>query len=262
MMNELVMPLLANVLLASMVWLLSLLRRNASLVDLIWSLMFVLAAWLWFDPLTAGVTSWLVLGLVMIWGARLHIYLVWRNAGQPEDHRYQAIRQRNGAGFWWKSYFLVFLLQSLLAWICSLVIYGALQYRNGPNLWIYAGVSLALIGFLFEAIGDWQLSRFKRDKDNAGKVMDKGLWHYSRHPNYFGECCFWWGISLVSLAAGYWWTLISPVLMTVLLLKVSGVSLLESDISDRRPAYREYIHVTPAFFPWVPRPVNKKVVNT
>ena len=115
------------------------------------------------------------------------------------------------------------------------------------------GVSLILAGVFFEAVGDMQLSRFRRDPDNAGKVLDKGLWRYTRHPNYFGNFTLWWGFYLIALSAGAWWTVISPLLMTFLLLKVSGVALLEKDISGRRPQYRQYIRRTNAFFPGMPR---------
>jgi steroid 5-alpha reductase family enzyme len=116
--------------------------------------------------------------------------------------------------------------------------------------WVdYFGASVVLIGLMFEAIGDWQLSRFKADVGNKGRVLNRGLWRYTRHPNYFGGCCVWWGFYLMALAAGGWWSIVGPVLMTVLLLRVSGVALLERDIAKRRPEYRRYIETTNAFFP-------------
>ncbi len=244
-------PLIANVLLVTAIWLLSLYRHNASLIDMAWSLLFLLALGIWFDPSRADVSQWLVLILILCWGLRLHLYLLWRNWGQPEDRRYAAIRQRNSPGFWWKSYFIVFLLQAFLAWIASWSIFGAVQ-SQGVSLLVILGILLSLAGLLFEAVGDWQLAAFKARPENQGAVMCRGLWRYSRHPNYFGECCFWWGIYLVALDAGAWWTLISPLLMTVLLLRVSGVSLLESDMADRRPEYDRYRRITPAFFPGRP----------
>ena len=117
------------------------------------------------------------------------------------------------------------------------------------------GVALWAFGFAFETIGDWQLARFKGDPANRGRVMDTGLWRYTRHPNYFGEAMLWWGFYVVAAAAGGWWTIFSPLLMTFLLLKVSGVRLLEKDIGERRPAYRDYIARTNAFFPAPPRRV-------
>ncbi|KJS05682.1 MAG: hypothetical protein VR73_11940 [Gammaproteobacteria bacterium BRH_c0] len=253
-MTELLVPLGANLVFASGLWLLSIYRRDAGLVDLIWPLMFVLAAWIWFEPAVATSLHWIVLALVMAWGLRLHLHLAWRNLGKEEDRRYQVIRERNSPGFWWKSYFIVFVLQAVLAWVASLGIYGALLSLGSLDVVTVVGLAIALTGFVFEAVGDWQLAAFKSDKANAGKVMDSGLWRYTRHPNYFGDCCFWWGIAMVALAGGHWWALVSPLLMTVLLLKVSGVSLLESDIAERRPQYREYIQRTSAFIPWKPRP--------
>ncbi|MFA5548444.1 MAG: DUF1295 domain-containing protein [Porticoccaceae bacterium] len=253
MIGEWWVPLAANLCLLAALWLLSLVRRDASLVDLVWPLMFVLAAWIWFDPRHAGALQWLVLGLVMAWGLRLHIHLARRNLGHGEDRRYQAMRRRHSPGFWWKSLFMVFALQGVLAWLASLVILGALASPRGLGAVELAGLAVALAGFLWEAVADWQLSRFRADPAKTGRVMDRGLWRYSRHPNYFGDCLFWWGLAVVALAAGQWWALVSPLLMTVLLVKVSGVSLLESDIAERRPAYRDYIRRTPAFIPGLPR---------
>lgn len=240
-------PLLANLVMVSLLWLLSVLRRNASIIDLLWPLMFVVAAWIWFQPSTAQVHHWLVLALVMAWGARLHIYLARRNLGHGEDRRYQAIRRNNFPGFWWKSYFIVFLLQAVLAWIASFAIYGALQ-AEASLPWLLPGLALAAFGLVFEAAADWQLAAFNKLPANKKRVLDTGLWKLTRHPNYFGECCFWWGVFLCAMPA-YWWAVVSPLLMTLLLLRVSGVSLLEKDIGERRPGYRDYVHSTPAFFP-------------
>lgn len=251
--TELLSPLAANLTLASALWLLSVVRHNAALVDLIWPLMFVMAAWLWFDPAMAGTVHWLVLILVITWGLRLHLHLLVRNWGQPEDRRYRAMRERNNPGFWWKSLVLVFVLQAVLAWIIALVIYAALVHQQSLGIVSVSGLLVMLFGLVFEAVADAQLAAFRRDPGNRGQVMDRGLWRYSRHPNYFGECCLWWGLGLVAVAAGQWWALLSPVLMTFLLLRVSGVSLLESDIGDRRPGYRDYIQRTSAFVPRPPK---------
>lgn len=247
-MTDIFQPLFANLALCAGVWLLSLWRRDASLVDLVWPLMFVLAAWIWFRPATAATGEWLVLALVMLWGLRLHLYLARRNLGHGEDRRYRQLRRNHQPGFWWKSLFMVFALQAALAWLASLAIFGALRGDN-PAWLTGAGLALGLFGLAFESVGDWQLARFKADPDNAGQVMDRGLWRLTRHPNYFGECCLWWGVWLCAAATGYWWTLISPLLMTVLLVRVSGVAMLEKDIAERRPAYRDYIRNTPAFIP-------------
>lgn len=246
-MSAIVEPLLANVVLLSGFWLYCLWRQNVSLIDLVWPLLFALAAWIWFEPASAATEHWIVLILVMMWSARLHIYLAIRNLGEGEDRRYQAMRKKHAPGFWWKSYFLVFLLQGVLGWVVSLAIYGAFKSNPPMFVWLPA-LCLALFGLAFETVADFQLARFKSRPENQGKVMDRGLWGYSRHPNYFGECCFWWGIGLMVLPQHYW-ALISPLVITLLLLKVSGVTLLERDISERRPAYRRYIRRTPAFLP-------------
>jgi len=121
----------------------------------------------------------------------------------------------------------------------------------------YIAFALWVFGMFFEAVSDRQLARFKASSDNRGKVLDSGLWRYSRHPNYFGEFCIWWAFFLFAVSSGYWWSIVSPLLMTVLLLKVSGVSLLESTISDRRPEYADYRKKTNAFFPWLPKKVHE-----
>jgi steroid 5-alpha reductase family enzyme len=232
-------------------WLLSLRLRNVAIVDTLWSLMFVLAACVYAAASTPlGPRAQLLLALVTIWGLRLALYLGVRTYGHEEDRRYQKIRRRNDPGFAWKSLYLVFGLQAVLAWIISLPLLGGIVGDESPlGLLDYAGAALWLVGFYFEAVSDWQLARFKADPANAGQVMDRGLWGLTRHPNYFGDFCVWWGFGLIALAAGAWWSLLGPVLMSVLLLRVSGVTLLERDIGKRRPGYEEYIRSTNAFFP-------------
>ena len=240
-------------------WLFSVVRQNVTIVDSLWALFFLLAA-LTTAALTPqpGPRASLIIVLVAIWAVRLSGYLTWRNWGKPEDHRYQAIRQRNEPGFAFKSLYLVFVLQAVLAWIIAAPLAAGISSPAPLGLLDYAGVALWVFGFLFETIGDWQLARFKANPDNHGKVMDRGLWRFTRHPNYFGEACLWWGYWLIAAAAGGWWTLFAPLLMSVLLLKVSGVALLEKDISERRPAYRDYIARTNAFIPG-PRRTAAKV---
>ena len=195
----------------------------------------------------------LVIMLVAIWALRLAIYIAARNWGHPEDYRYQAIRRRNDPGFTFKSLYLVFFLQAGLAWVISLPLLGAIL-GTAPLGWLdVAGVLLWLLGFVFEAGGDWQLARFKADPANRGKVMDRGFWRYTRHPNYFGDFSVWWGFFLIGLSAGAWWALPGPLLMSVLLLRVSGVALLEKSIGKRRPGYEDYVRRTNAFFPWLPK---------
>jgi steroid 5-alpha reductase family enzyme len=147
----------------------------------------------------------------------------------------------------------VFGLQALLAWLIAAPLAAALRGDQPVGAVDVIGFALALFGLAFEAIADAQLARFKADAGSTGRVLDRGLWRYTRHPNYFGEFCVWWGLYLVAVGAGGAWTIFSPLLMTLLLLRVSGVALLEKDIVERRPAYRDYVARTNAFFPGPPR---------
>ena len=236
-------------------WLASLAKRDVSLVDSLWSLLFLLALVVYAATMAGELEhrGFIVLALVTVWALRLSIYLTWRNHGKPEDRRYAAMRQRNKPGFAWKSLYLVFGLQAILAWIIAAPLAAAASGR-APLGWLdAAAVALWAFGFVFETLGDAQLARFKADSANRGRVMDLGLWRYTRHPNYFGEACLWWGYWLFAVAAGGAWTVFAPLLMTALLLKVSGVALLEKDIAERRPGYRDYIAHTNAFVPGPPR---------
>ena len=236
------------------VWLLSLAKRDVSIVDSLWSLMFLLAAVTYVATLpNTGPRTTLLLALVAIWSLRLFSYITWRNWGEEEDHRYQAIRANNEPNFAFKSLYIVFGLQGVIAWVVSLPLLGALASFADLGYLDYLGVAVWIVGMVFEAGGDYQLARFKADPHNRGKVLDRGLWRYTRHPNYFGNACIWWGFGMIAITGGAWWAIVSPVLMTFLLLKVSGVSLLEQDIGDRRPAYADYIARTSAFIPYLPR---------
>jgi len=235
-------------------WLISMMRNDVSIVDSLWSLMFLLVALVYAAMSEfGGPREVLILVLVTAWALRLSVYITWRNHGQPEDYRYQEIRANNQPGFRYKSLYSVFILQAVFAWVISLPLVAGISGQSDIGFLDYAGVAVFLVGLFFEAIGDWQLSRFRRDPENAGKVLDAGLWRYSRHPNYFGNFTIWWGLYLIALSAGVWWTIVSPLLMTFLLLKVSGVALLEKGISGRRPEYAQYIRRTNAFFPGLPR---------
>lgn len=245
--------LLVLVLFGAFAWPVSILKKDVSIVDSLWSLFFVVAAVAYYvlTPET-GPRAWCVVALVTVWGLRLSGYITWRNWGDGEDRRYAAMRERNDPGFWLKSLYIVFLLQAAIAWVVSLPLMGAITGQT-PMGWLDAvGIFVFGIGLFFEAVGDTQLARFKANPDNKGKVMDTGLWRYTRHPNYFGDFCVWWGFYLIALSAGAWWSFIGPAIMTYALLKFSGVSLLESDIAERRPKYADYKRRTSAFFPLPP----------
>lgn len=235
-------------------WLISIARKDVSFVDSLWSLFFLVAAVVfarYAQPLSIKGT--LVLSLVTIWALRLSIYITARNWGEPEDYRYQTIRANFEPGFAFKSLFVVFGLQGVLAWLVALPLLPAIASNSGLNGIDIAAIVLWLVGFVFEAGGDYQLSRFKAREDSKGRVLDTGLWRYTRHPNYFGDFCIWWSFYLFAAASGGWWSIASPLLMSFLLLKVSGVAMLEKTISDRRPEYVQYIRNTNAFFPGPPR---------
>ena len=243
----------ATLLLAFATWLVSVYKRDASIVDSVWSLLILLAGMVYAATLPErGARSAWVLALAALWALRLAGYISWRNWGEAEDHRYQAIRARNQPHFAAKSLYLVFGLQAVLASVVSLPLLAALASSRLPNLLDALGVAVVVFGLVFETLGDWQLARFKACATSHGRVLDTGLWRYTRHPNYFGEFCVWWGFYVIALAAGGWWTILAPLLMSLLLLKVSGVALLEKDIGERRPEYRAYIARTNAFFPGRP----------
>jgi steroid 5-alpha reductase family enzyme len=247
------LPLLLGA--ALLAWAVSTAKQNVGLVDIFWSLFMLLAA-LWYflgeaEPATRAV---LVLALTTAWALRLAGYLALRNWNAPEDHRYQAIRARNQPGFTWKSLYLVFGLQAVLALLVSAPLFAAITAAAPLQLLDYAGAALVLGGLVIESVADAQLAAFRGDPASKGRVLDRGVWRYSRHPNYFGEFCVWWGFFLLALATGAWWTVISPLLMSVLLLRVSGVTLLEKDIGERRPGYAEYVARTNAFFPGPRKP--------
>ena len=239
----------------TILWIASLILKNSSIVDIFWGTGFVIANWAYFflAPDGSPARKWLISLLVTVWGLRLSFYILRRNWGKPEDFRYQKWREESGKIWWWKSFFQVFLLQGILLWIISAPLLAAHIYPGGA-LSVLDGLAILVwaIGFFFEAAGDWQLARFKANPANRGKVMDTGVWRYTRHPNYFGDAAQWWAYYLVALAAGGWWTIFSPILMTTLLVRVSGVALLEKSL-DSRPGYREYIESTSAFIPWLPR---------
>ncbi len=241
-------------------WLLSIPLKNASIVDIFWGPGFgVIAVVAWFLADGAPARQNLLTALTVIWAARLGLYLAWRNIGHGEDPRYRRMREKAeaaGGNFATASLFKVFLLQGVLMWLISTPVQVGQVYDEPAGLGLVAaiGAVLWLIGFLFEAVGDWQLARFKADPANEGEVMDRGLWRYTRHPNYFGNACLWWGLFVIACEnpVGLW-TIYAPVAMTFLLLKVSGVSLLERSLKKTKPKYEEYVRRTSAFFPLPPK---------
>jgi steroid 5-alpha reductase family enzyme len=237
------------------VWLISLPLRDVSVIDIAWGLGFVLVAWTtYFFGGGEGVGRLLLAVLVTLWGLRLSGYLAWRKAGSPEDYRYREMRDRHPRSFPLLSLLTVFTLQGILMWIVALPIQTTDPTAPSSLVLTAFGVLVWTVGLAFEAIGDVQMAHFKSEAANAGRVLDRGLWRYTRHPNYFGDFLVWWGIYLVSLALGApWWSVIGPILMSVLLMRVSGVTLLEKALKERKEGYGEYATRTNAFFPWWPR---------
>jgi steroid 5-alpha reductase family enzyme len=239
---------------ATATWLVSVVKRDASIADILWGPSFVLAALVYAWPLDSlSSRGALVLALVTLWAVRLAVHVARRNAAEGEDRRYQEIRRRNEPNFALKSLYIVFWLQAGLAWLVSLPLLAAQRGAAPLGLLDAVGLLLVLGGIAFESVADEQLQRFKHDPKNRGRVLDRGLWRYSRHPNYFGECCVWWGFASLGVAAGRWWSVAAALLMTWLLLRISGVALLERTIGDRRAGYAEYVRRTSAFVPLPPR---------
>lgn len=240
---------------AIVLWIISRIKNDVGIVDSFWSLMILAGgvSFFSFSDTTMTERHQIVLLLLAVWAIRLSLHITWRNWGQEEDSRYQAIRENNQPNFELKSLYIVFLLQAFLALVIALPLMSVFSSDAAINTIDYIALGLWSFGMFFEVVGDLQLSRFKAYSGNKGKVLDTGLWRYSRHPNYFGEFCIWWGFFLFAIASGHWWSILSPILLTLLLLKISGVSLLESTITERRPAYADYIKKTNAFFPWFPR---------
>ncbi|MEO8538871.1 MAG: DUF1295 domain-containing protein [bacterium] len=238
-------------------WLISVALKDASIVDIIWGFGFVLVAWVAFfvgDGYEGR--RWLVTGLASAWGLRLSIYLYIRNHGKGEDYRYRAMRKRYGPRFPLISLVTVFGLQGILMFVISMPLQVAQLSGMPDHLTVldFAGAAIWLVGFGFESIGDFQLARFKADATNAGKVMNRGLWRYTRHPNYFGDAVLWWGLFVIALAR---WenavVVFAPIAMTVLLTRVSGVPLLEASLRRRREGYTEYVATTSSFIPMPPK---------
>lgn len=240
----------------TLLWLVSLRLKDSSIIDIGWGPGFVILALVYSVLIEDSYSTrqLLVVVLVTVWGLRLGAHIFWRNKGKGEDPRYQKWRKAAGKAWWWQSYFQVFILQGAIMNIVAVPLLVA-QYNTTARLTLIDGLALMiwLIGFIFEAGGDWQLTRFKANPANKGKVLDTGLWRYTRHPNYFGDACQWWGFYGFALAVGGWWSIFAPIIMTLLLLRVSGVALLEKSLVETKPQYRDYIQKTSAFIPRPPR---------
>ncbi|MCX6225908.1 MAG: DUF1295 domain-containing protein [Bacteroidia bacterium] len=238
-------------------WIISILIKNVSIVDLFWGFGFVVACSVFFLNTDGLLTrKILLLTMVSIWGLRLSIYLAWRNHGKGEDFRYKKFRRDYGEHrYWWISFFQTFLLQGILMWLISAPLLGAQYHNTGNTLSVfdYIGVFMWLTGFIFEAGGDIQLARFKADPSNKGKVLNKGFWHYTRHPNYFGDAAVWCGYALICISAGSYVPVLGSVLMIALIIRVSGVALIEKTLITTKPGYNDYIEKTSAFIPWFPK---------
>jgi steroid 5-alpha reductase family enzyme len=238
----------------TLVWVLSVFIKNASIVDIFWGLGFVLVNGFYFLT-TPGLSTLKIITIVLVtlWGLRLSTHIFFRNLGKPEDFRYQQFRKNYGEKrYWWFSYFQVFLLQGFLVWLISAPLL-AISYFAGENPFgipDILGILIWLVGFTFEAGGDWQLNRFKANPANKGKLLTTGFWKYTRHPNYFGDAAVWWGFAILSVASGCYLPVLSSVLMTWLIVKVSGVSMLERTMKNTKPGFEDYVKRTSPFIPW------------
>lgn len=243
--------------LMTLLWLVSLGLKNSSIADVFWGTGFVVTTWTAFALTPTGfpMRKLLISLLVTVWGLRLSLHIAVRNRGKPEDFRYRAWRMEADKAWWWRSYLKVFLLQGVLMWIIGVPLLAAQisATPNRPTPIDFVAILIWLVGFFFEALGDYQLTRFKANPVNKGRLMNQGVWRYTRHPNYFGDATQWWGFYLLALAAGGWWTIFAPIIMTGLLMRVSGVTMLEKTLRETKPGYREYVETTSEFIPWFPR---------
>lgn len=240
-------------------WALSIPLRDASIADVAWGPTLAVIALVALLAGGGGGRSVLLAVLAVLWGARLGWHIGRRNLGHGEDRRYAALRERDSARFAVRSLWSIFGIQATLAWVITLPVQSAAADPTPAGIGAVAivGVAVALAALALEAVADHQLARFKADPASAGQVMDRGVWSWSRHPNYFGDAAFWWGMWLVALEAGStWWTVVGPLAITVILTRVTGKRLLESDIGERRPGYAEYVATTSSFVPWPPARVR------
>jgi steroid 5-alpha reductase family enzyme len=248
---------LAVVVVLGVTFLVALRLGRHAVIDVAWGLGFVAVAATSViasagegDPVRRG----LVLVMTAAWGLRLATHIALRSRGQGEDPRYEELLSRAPGNPQLYALRTVYLTQGAVMWFVSLPVQVAAFETPGTGWLTWVGVLVWVVGMLFETVGDWQLTRFRNDPESRGRVLDTGLWRYTRHPNYFGDACAWWGISLVSFAA---WpgiiTVLSPLAMTWLLAKGTGKPLLEKDMSSRRPGYADYVRRTSGFVPLPPR---------
>lgn len=241
---------LAILVYVSLIWIISLLKKDAGIMDIFWGLGFVVVGYFYLSAdYSNALQPRLLYALVLLWGLRLTLHIGVRNLGEAEDARYANWRKQFGEKWWWLSYLRVFILQGTVMWIVSLPLLVGLQDKSQLTIIDLAGILFFAVGFLVETMGDWQLRQFKKDPANKGKVLNTGLWGLTRHPNYFGEALLWWGLTLIAIELSTMWILISPVIMTWLLIKVSGVAMLDDLLRKTKPDYAEYIENTNAFFP-------------
>jgi len=235
-------------------YLLALRLKDNSIVDIGWGIGFIIVALaMLFDSGTFYPRQLLITALIILWGLRLALYIFMRNKDKGEDFRYKQWRNEWGKNIYWRSYLQVFMLQGAIMFVIALPLIQVNASKSSELLLTdFIGSAVWLIGFLFEALGDGQMMRFKTNLANKGKIMRYGLWKYTRHPNYFGEALLWWGIFIVAAGAGnFILSIISPIALTYLLLKVSGVAMLEKKYTGN-PEYDEYIRTTSSFLPMLP----------
>ena len=255
-------PIYIILIFMTIVFIVAQMLKNNSIVDIFWSLGFVLLSSLYIinkEPLIEGAniltTAHIIHYLVVVWGFRLSFHILIKNWKQPEDWRYVNFRKlwtKKNIPQWLGAFLQVFMLQGFFMYIIALPIINSNQYFTPISNLTYLGIFIWCIGFLFEAIGDYQKMQFKNNPANKGKILTTGLWKYTRHPNYFVECVMWWAIFIISInifqPIATLLNSISPIVLTWLLTKVSGVSMLEGKYKDN-PAYQQYINSTAAFFP-------------
>ncbi len=236
----------------TVVWIVSLLKRDASIMDMAYGFILLCGPW-WLLALTGQdppASTQLLLAMTTLGFGRYSFYILWRNLPHGEDLRYAKWRQRSGSRFWWWSYFQIFLLQGVVIWIWMAPLLFGMQTAGPIHFWHIAGTLVWFIGFVFEAGGDWQLAQFKRKREDASQLLNTGLWALTRHPNYFGQTCMWWGYGIFALAHPWGWLSVLPIgYITWFMNKGSATSLMERHMAKTKPGYAEYCASVPAFFP-------------